>query len=122
MKTDLFFGEIALDESCFGGPRKKIHAKDRRKRGRGAENKVPVFGIKKREGGKVIHSRSSKNASKKELLPIIRRLVSKKARQSTRANGKVTMVLYLMATNIKINHPRQYSGRKVSSVVNEYKT
>ena len=44
-----FHGEVELDESYFGGPRKKIHAKDRRKRGRGAENKVPVFGIKKRD-------------------------------------------------------------------------
>jgi transposase-like protein len=40
-------GEFELDESYFGGMRKKTHAEDRRKRGRGAENKVPVFGIKK---------------------------------------------------------------------------
>ena len=33
--------------------RKKLHAGDRRKRGRGAENKVPVFGIKKRDDGTV---------------------------------------------------------------------
>lgn len=39
-------GSFELDESYFGGPRKKLHAQDRRKRGRGAENKVPVFGIK----------------------------------------------------------------------------
>ena len=45
-----FHGEVELDESYFGGPRKKLHAKDRRKRGRGAENKVPVFGVLKRDG------------------------------------------------------------------------
>ena len=33
-------GEVELDESYFGGPRKKIHTRDRRKRGRGAENKA----------------------------------------------------------------------------------
>lgn len=44
-------GEFELDESYFSGPRKKLHAQDRRKRGRGAENKVLVFGIKKRDDG-----------------------------------------------------------------------
>src|SRR3990167_10379771 len=33
--TPFFKGEIELDESYFGGPRKKKHAQDRRKRGRG---------------------------------------------------------------------------------------
>ncbi len=36
--TKKLSGEIELDESYFGGPRKKRHAEDRRKRGRGAEN------------------------------------------------------------------------------------
>lgn len=40
-----FFGEIEVDESYFGGKRKG-------KRGRGAAEKVPVFGILKR-GGRV---------------------------------------------------------------------
>ena len=31
-------GEIELDESYFGYPKKKKHAADRRKRGRGREN------------------------------------------------------------------------------------
>ena len=71
-----FSGEIGLDESYFGGPRRKKHAQDRRKRGRGAENKVPVFGIKKREDGRV-YTQIIKNASKQELLPIIRRLIKR---------------------------------------------
>lgn len=61
-------GEIEMDESYFGGMRKKTHARDRRKRGRGAENKVPVFGIKKREDG-TVYTQIIKNASKQELLP-----------------------------------------------------
>ena len=40
-----FKGEIEVDESYFGGRRKG-------KRGRGAANKIPVFGILER-GGKV---------------------------------------------------------------------
>ena len=41
--TELLSGEIELDESYFGGKRKG-------KRGRGAKNKVPVFGILERNG------------------------------------------------------------------------
>ena len=36
---------IELSESYFGGPRKKRHAENRRKRGRGADKDVPVFGV-----------------------------------------------------------------------------
>jgi transposase len=39
----LLTGEIELDESYFGGKRKG-------QRGRGAFNKVPVFGILERDG------------------------------------------------------------------------
>ena len=46
-------GEFELDESYFGGIKKNTPADERRKRGRGAESKVPVFGIKKRDGGTV---------------------------------------------------------------------
>ena len=46
-------GEFELDESYFGGIKKNTPADERRKRGRGAENKVPVFGNKKRDGGTV---------------------------------------------------------------------
>ena len=44
-KDDLSSGEVEADESYFGGRRKG-------KRGRGAKNKIPVFGILER-GGKV---------------------------------------------------------------------
>ena len=39
-----FEGELELDESYFGGKHHKG------KRGRGSENKIPVFGILKRNG------------------------------------------------------------------------
>ena len=42
-KESIFKGEIEIDESYFGG-------KYKGKRGRGSENKVPVFGILKRNG------------------------------------------------------------------------
>jgi len=109
-------GEIELDESYFGGPRKKLHAKDRRKRGRGAENKVPVFGIKKREDGRV-YTQIIKNASKHELLPIIRRLVTKKNTVVYTDKWKSYDSLVLDGYKHKrINHSKTYSNRKGTHV------
>lgn len=56
-------GEFELDESYFGGIKKKTHADERRKRGRGAENKIPVFRTKKRDDG-TVYTQIIKNASK----------------------------------------------------------
>ena len=64
-------GEFELDESYFGGIKKKTHAEERRKRGRGTENKVPVFGIKKRDDG-TVYTQIIKNASKATLMPIVK--------------------------------------------------
>ncbi|MDE2216364.1 MAG: IS1595 family transposase [Planctomycetota bacterium] len=111
-----FHGEVELDESYFGGPRKKKHALDRRKRGRGAENKVPVFGIKKREDGKV-YTQIIKNASKQELLPIIRRLVAKN--NTTIYTDKWRSYDGLVLDGYKhkrINHSKTYSNRKGNHV------
>ena len=79
-------GEFELDESYFGGLRKKTHASDRRKRGRGAENKVPVFGIKKRDDG-TVYTHIIENASKVTLLPIVKRLLILRIPLSTQTNG-----------------------------------
>ena len=58
-------GEIELDESYFGG-------KGKGKRGRGTM-KIPVFGILKRNGCDYIQI--IKNATKSQVLPIIRKYV-----------------------------------------------
>lgn len=111
-----FSGEVELDESYFGGPRKKIHAKDRRKRGRGAENKIPVFGIKKRGDGKV-YTQIIKNASKQELLPIIRKIVRKKNTTLYTDKWKSYDALVLDGYKHKrINHSKQYSDRRGNHV------
>ena len=111
-----FHGEVELDESYFGGPRKKHHAKDRRRRGRGAENKVPVFGIKKRDDGRV-YTQIIKNASKQELLPIVRRLVAKD--KTTIYTDKWKSYDGLVLDGYKhrrINHSKQYSNRRGTHV------
>lgn len=62
-RNEQFCGKIELDESYFGGVRK-------RKRGRGAAGKVPVFGILKR-GGKV-YTQIIEDTKSDTLMPIIR--------------------------------------------------
>jgi transposase len=62
----MFGGEIEVDESYFGDRRKG-------KRGRGAADKIPVFGLLKR-GGKV-YTEIIPDASGATLIPIIKRKV-----------------------------------------------
>lgn len=57
-------GEIEIDESFFGARRV------RGKRGRGANGKTIVFGMKKRNGN--VYTQIVKNCSSRELLPIIK--------------------------------------------------
>lgn len=64
--SEVFDGEIEVDESYFGGTRKG-------KRGRGSAGKVPVFGLLKR-GGKV-YTHVISDAKSTTLLPIIRQKV-----------------------------------------------
>lgn len=107
-----FAGEVEMDESYFGGPKKKQNARERRKRGRGAENKIPVFGIKKRSDG-TVYTEIIKNASKLSLLPIIKRLVSK--HDSIIYTDKWTGYDGLVFDGYKhkrINHSKTYSNQR----------
>lgn len=62
-KISKFSGEIEIDESYFGAKRV------RGKRGRGAANKTPVFGMLKRDGK--VYTQIVKNCSANELIPIL---------------------------------------------------
>ena len=63
-------GEIEMDESYFGARRV------RGKRGRGAQGKTIVFGLKKRKGK--VYTQVIKNCTKIEIMPLIRSKISKK--------------------------------------------
>ena len=63
-KIAKFQGEIEIDESYFGAKRV------RGKRGRGAANKTPVFGMLKRESR--VYTQIVTNCSANALIPIIR--------------------------------------------------
>jgi len=105
-------GEFELDESYFGGVKKKTHADKRRKRGRGSENKVPVFGIKKRDDGSV-YVKIIENASKQTLYPIIKDVINK--HNSTIYTDKFRTYDGLVFNGYKhyrINHSKRYSNKK----------
>ena len=63
-----FSGKVELDESYFGSRHKK--GKEKRKRGRGAENKHIVFGIYKRNGK--VYTEIVKNVKAKTLQAVIK--------------------------------------------------
>lgn len=112
--TKKLSGEIELDESYFGGPRKKRHAEDRRKRGRGAENKVPVFGVLKRDGR--VYTQIIKNASKQELMPIVRQLIRKQSTIYTDKWRSYDGLVFDGYKHKRINHSKQYSNRRGTHV------
>jgi transposase len=112
--TKKLSGEIELDESYFGGPRKRLHAKDRRKRGRGAENKVPVFGVLKRDGK--VYTQIIKNASKQEIMPIVRQIVRKKSMIYTDKWKSYDGLVFDGYKHKRINHSKTYSNRKGTHV------
>ena len=62
-----FENGIEVDESYFGPQRV------RGKRGRGASNKIIVFGLLKRQGK--VYTQIIKSAQRKEIMPIIRKVV-----------------------------------------------
>lgn len=97
-------GEVELDESYFGGKRKGD------KRGRGVTNKVPVFGIKKRDGK--VYTQIIKNASRAQILPIIKRIINKDATIYTdgwRAYDGLVLDGY---KHYRINHSKEFSNRR----------
>ena len=102
-KISLFKGEIELDESYFGGKKKGD------KRGRGVTNKIPVFGILKRDGK--VYTQIVNNASSKELMPIINDLIDKKSTIYTdkwRAYDSLVLDGY---KHKRINHSKEFRDK-----------
>jgi transposase len=105
-------GAFELDESYFGGIKKKINANDRRKRGRGTENKIPVFGIKKRDDGSV-YTKIIENATRATLFPIIKSIIKKQDSVIYTDKFRTYDSLVLDGyRHYRINHSKTYSNRK----------
>ena len=105
-----FSGEVELDESYFGGPRKRFTTANKMKKGRGMPDKIPVFGILKRNGK--VYTQIIKNASKKELLPIIRQVVRQQSTVYTDKWRAYDGLVFNGYKHYRINHTKEYSNRR----------
>ena len=108
-QTTPFSGEVELDESSFGGKRKGID-----KRGRSVKEKIPVFGIKKRDGK--VYTQIIKNASKTEIKPIIKRLIAKDSTIYTDGWKAYDGLVLDGYKHYRINHSQEFSKNKTNHI------
>lgn len=108
-QTTAFSGEVEPDESYFGGKRK---GKD--KRGRCTIDKIPVFGIKKRDGK--VYTQIIKNASRAEIKPIIKRLVAKDSTVYTDGWKAYDGLVLDGYKHYRINHSKEFSKGKTNHI------
>ncbi len=102
--TSKFSGEVELDESYFGGRYKND------KRGRGTPNKVPVFGILKRNGK--VYTQVIKNASKREIMPVIQGKIDKEATLYTDKWKAYDGLVFNGYEHKRINHSKEMVDKK----------
>ena len=99
-----FEGELELDESYFGGKHHKG------KRGRGSENKIPVFGILKRNGK--VYTQIIPDSSSETLLDIVQIKIKPDSivyTDSFRAYNKLSLKGY---KHYRINHSVEFAQGK----------
>jgi len=99
-QENAFEGEIELDESYFGGKHHKG------KRGRGSENKIPVFGILKRNGK--VYTQIIPNSKGETLLEIVQTKVKPDSvvyTDSFRAYNNLALNGY---KHHRVNHSKEF--------------
>lgn len=102
--NDLLKGEIELDESYFGGRRKG-------KRGRGAFNKVPVFGILERNG--IVKVEAVKDVKAETLLNLTVQTVRRGSIVYTDKFKSYDSLMFCGYRHLKIDHKKKFSSGKV---------
>jgi transposase len=100
----LLGGEVEMDESYFGGRRKG-------KRGRGAANKVPVFGIQERNG--VVKVEVIKDVTAETLLNMTVKTVRRGSIVYTDKFRGYDSLMFCGYRHIKINHQKVFASGKV---------
>ena len=100
---EMFDGEVEADESYFGGHRKG-------KRGRGAADKVAVFGILKR-GGKV-YTVVVENAKRETLFPVITKKIMPDSIVYTDCLSSYDVLDVSGFTHHRINHSKLFADRQ----------
>jgi len=101
---DLLKGEVELDESYFGGRRKG-------KRGRGAFNKVPVFGILERNG--VVKVKVVKDVKAEPLLNLTVQTVRRGSIIYTDKFNSYDSLMFCGYRHLKIDNKKKFSSGKV---------
>jgi len=102
--TALLSGEIEMDESYFGGRRKGP-------RGRGAANKVPVFGILERNG--IVKVEVLKDVTAKTLLDLTIKTVRRGSIVYTDKFKSYDSLMFCGYRHIKIDHKHYFATGKV---------
>lgn len=101
---DLLQGEVEMDETYFGGRRKG-------KRGRGAFNKVPVFGILERKG--VAKIEVVKNVRAETLLHLTVKTVRRGSIVYTDKFKSYDTLMFCGYRHLQIDHKKKFSSGKV---------
>ena len=101
---DLLNGEIELDETYFGGKRKG-------KRGRGAYNKVPVFGILERDG--IVRVDVVKDVTAESLLSMTVKTVRRGSIVYTDKFRSYDALMFCGYRHLRVDHKRRFATGKV---------
>jgi transposase len=101
---DLLNGEIELDETYFGGRRKG-------KRGRGAYNKVPVFGILERDG--TVRVDVVKDVTAESLLSMTVKTVRRGSIVYTDKFRSYDALMFCGYRHLRIDHGKRFTTGKV---------
>lgn len=101
---DLLNGEIEIDESYFGGRRKG-------KRGRGAFNKVPVFGILERDG--VVKVEVIKDVSAESILSMTVKTVRRGSIVYTDKFRSYDALMFCGYRHLRVDHGKRFAIGKV---------
>ena len=101
---ELLKGEVELDETYFGGKRKG-------KRGRGAFNKIPVFGILERDG--VVRVEAVKDVTAEILLNLTVKTVRRGSIVYTDKFKSYDSLMFCGYRHLRIDHGKRFSRGKV---------
>jgi transposase len=101
---DLLGGEVELDEAYFGGRRKG-------NRGRGAFNKVPVFGILERDG--LVKVEVVKDVSARTLIDMTIKTVKRGSIVYTDKFRSYDSLMFCGYRHLKLDHKKRFSTGKV---------
>jgi transposase len=101
---DLLGGEVELDEAYFGGRRKG-------NRGRGAFNKVPVFGILERDG--FVKVEVVKDVSARTLIDMTIKTVKRGSIVYTDKFRSYDSLMFCGYRHLKLDHKKIFSAGKV---------